>query len=165
MPECWIQDNVTRYGILSSAVSPIVQDAYVSEPTDPRERLWFKFPGFMVSRVAVNAVIQSSLLEVYTSSDLTVDTYIDELPAQHARDYELLMAIPVHLEAVEDAVIAHFREARLLMSGVDHEDATVSLLDWILDSFDDLEAADPGTIGEDLENQIRVLRKHLRRRS
>ena len=169
MPECLIKDNVTRCGLLSSAVSSIMEEMFVSEPTDSRERLWLDLAcDWSMSsdhHTAVNTVIQPGMIDVDTSPDLTVDTYIDELPAEHARDYELLMAIPVHLEAADDAVIAHFHEAKLSMSGTDHEDATVGLLDWILDSFDDLEATAQGTIGEDLQNQIQVLRKHLRQRS
>ena len=166
MPQYCLQDNVTRCGIWSSGVSSIMHEMSVSEPTDPRERLlealtryWAMPPSDL--HVAVNGVIEVDT----TSEELTADIYIGELPEPHTLDYELLMAIPVHFEAVEDAVIAHFREARLMMSGTDHEDATVGLLDWILDSFDDLESADPGTIGDDLENQMRVLRTYLRRRS
>ena len=109
-------------------------------------------------------VVRGDWVDVDTSSDLTADTRIDALPERHARGYDLLTAIPVHFEIAADnvTVIAHFREARLSMSGTDHEDAKTGLLDWILDSFDDLESAVPGTMGDDLERQMQVLRTHLR---
>ena len=110
-------------------------------------------------------VIRDDWVDVNTSSDLTADTCIDELPERHARGYDLLAAIPVHFEIAADTVIAHFREARLSMSGTDHEDAKAGLLDWILDSFDDLESAAPGTMGVNLERQMQVLRTHLRSRT
>ena len=112
--------------------------------------------------------------EAYTASHLAqfleiegLDevTYINAIPEQYDARYDLLQPIPVDFEEVApDAVIAHFREADLAVTGLDRQDAQDSLVSWILDIFDDLAEAEPQVLGVTPTMQIRVLRQHLERR-
>ena len=90
--------------------------------------------------------------------------HIEAIPAPYEARYELLQPIPVDFEEVEpNAVIAHFREAALAMTGYDRQDAMDALVPWILDTFDDLSEVDPATLGAQPTMQNRVLREYLRR--
>ena len=89
--------------------------------------------------------------------------YIEAIPAPNDTRYQLQQPIPVEFEEVEGAVVARFREASLAMTGYDRQDAEDALVDWILDMFEDLDAADPVTLGTVPTTQIRVLREYLRR--
>ena len=114
----------------------------------------------------------NALPEAFTASHLAqfleidgIDevTYIDAIPDDGR--YDLLRPMPVDFEEVApDAVIAHFREADLAVTGVDRRDAQDSLVSWILDIFDDLADAEPQVLGATPTMQIRVLRQYLERR-
>ena len=99
------------------------------------------------------------LAEVKDTSD------IDAVPEEYEARYELLQPIPVEFEHVTPrAVIAHFIEADLAVTGNDRDDAKASLRPWIIDLFEDLTAAEPRTLGVTPAMQIRVLRQYLRHR-
>ena len=88
---------------------------------------------------------------------------IPTLPRQYDGRYELLKPISVHFEDVGDqAVIAHFREAELSVTGLDRGDAQDDLVSWVVDMFDDLSQADPQTLGPTPAMQRRVLQQYLR---
>ena len=90
---------------------------------------------------------------------------IDTIPASYEDRYWLRRPIPVEFEDVAaDAVIAHFYEAELAVTGSDRQDAKASLALWVLDIFDDLAAANPQVLGRTPALQIRVLNEYLSRR-
>ena len=90
---------------------------------------------------------------------------IDTIPASYEDRYWLRRPIPVEFEDVAaDAVIAHFYEAKLAVTGSDRQDAKASLALWVLDIFDDLAAANPQVLGRTPALQIRVLNEYLSRR-
>lgn len=92
-------------------------------------------------------------------------TRIDAIPDEYGDRYELLQEIPIDFEDVAPgAVIAHFREAELAVTGDDQWDARDGLVSWMLDVFDDLVDADPRVLGATPAMQIRVLSKYLRHR-
>lgn len=101
---------------------------------------------------------------VHLEAEIQHGAHIDAIPAPYEDRYELIQPIPVDFEEVgPNAVIAHFREAAMAMTGYDRQDARDALAPWILDMFGDLSAADPATLGRRPTTQLRVLRDYLRR--
>lgn len=91
---------------------------------------------------------------------------IDRIPASYEDRYWLRQPIPVEFEDVAaDAVIAHFHEAALAVTGSDRQDAKTSLAFWILDMFDDLAAANPQELGRTPALQFRVLNEYVGQRA
>ena len=90
---------------------------------------------------------------------------IDTIPTSYEVRYWLRRPIPVEFEDVgPDAVIAHFHEAELAMTGSDRQDAKASLALWIFNVFDyftDLAAANPQVLGRTPALQIRVLKEYI----
>ena len=88
---------------------------------------------------------------------------IQTLPREYTSRYELLQPIPVDFERFsEEAVIAHFREAELSVTGLDRRDAQDDLVSWVIDMFNDLSHADSQTLGPTPAMQRRVLQQYLR---
>ena len=95
---------------------------------------------------AVSKPIDTVHLEV---SEDERTAHIDAIPNEHEDRYELLQPIPIDFEDVAPgAVIAHFREAELAVTGDDRWDARDGLVSWMVDVFDDLVEADRRCSGQ-----------------
>ncbi len=91
---------------------------------------------------------------------------IRALPEEFAKRCELLEPIPVSFERVApSSVVASFREADLSVTGYDARDAEADLVSWIVDMHEDLQSADPRSLGPLPTRQKRILERHLRRRA